>query len=47
MTLLNFRKFIMIQMENYWLFRDEYDQLWKITYIPDPTCPFRIELVEK
>jgi hypothetical protein len=43
---LNIRPGVMLPVEDYFLFRDSYNQVWKLTRNSNPHIPFIISLHE-
>lgn len=38
---------VMLPIDDYFLYRDSYNQIWKLTRTPDPNLPFTISLEDK
>lgn len=43
---LTIRPGVMLPVDDYFLYRDSYNQIWKLTRNPDPHFPFTITLHE-
>jgi hypothetical protein len=41
------KPYIFVPTYDYWLYVDEFNQLWKLSRTNDPSIPFTISLVEK